>query len=226
MSNTEHCVPSVWGQRDKDKEGWPRAGWAVRLSRGEDGNSHFSHKWPKCSQCHPAGFPRKRSAGAPAAPPAHLSARLGAWNHWEFKKHGWWEGRKEKTSKARTNHLNMVSSVPFGDSSLAVTLGNAGLPLSCLSVLCRDLRHHWASTNMQLIPCLFPKCLMKTSTKQSREIPGFLLMEEFRMLLYFWARQQLRDPSGSTISGTTQVAQMANIWATGETDIGMWKAYE
>lgn len=63
---------------------------------------------------------------------------------------------------------------------------------------------------------------METSTKQSRDLPAFLLMEELKVLLYFWARQQLSDPSG----GTTQVAQLANIWATGEIGLGMWKVYE
>lgn len=95
----------------------------------------------------------------------------------------------------------------------------------CLPVLCTDLRDHWASTNTQLVPCLFPMCLMKTSTKQSRD-PVFFLLEELKVLLYCWARQHLQGPSGCTVSGTTQVAQLANIWATGETGIGMWKAYE
>lgn len=67
---------------------------------------------------------------------------------------------------------------------------------------------------------------MKTSTKQSRDLPAFLLMEELKMLWYFWARQQLNGPSGCMTSGTTQVAQLANIWATGEIGLGMWKAYE
>lgn len=31
-------------------------------------------------------------------------------------------------------------------------------------------------------------CLMKTTTKQSREILVLLLLEELKMLLYFWAR--------------------------------------
>lgn len=75
QGRVKHCPAFPSGDRGtKASNVLPRAGWAVRLSRGEDANSHFSYKRPKCSQCHPAGFPKKRSAGATAAPSAHLSA--------------------------------------------------------------------------------------------------------------------------------------------------------
>lgn len=62
-----------------------------------------------------------------------------------FKRMDGGKAETGKTSQARSNHLKMVSSVPFGvvTCSLAVTLGKCRSPtVLCLPLLFRDLRDH------------------------------------------------------------------------------------
>lgn len=114
VSNTEHCVlPSPLGTEGQRQGRLCQGRVGSGLSRGEGGNSHS----PRTGQNAPRATLLVFHRTSPSCTPAHLSAsqaKLGAQNQWEFKKHCWWEGRMGKTSKARSNHLHMVSSVPFG----------------------------------------------------------------------------------------------------------------